>query len=62
MHLICSFSWKELSVTADFGRSGCPFRISAFDSDSDNDEDSIQFQTKLERKENLIESKDSEGR
>ena len=57
---MCSFSWKELSVTADFGRTGCPFRISAFDSDSDGDED-IQVQESLELKEALVESKESEG-
>ena len=30
-------SWRELSVAADFGRKSGPFRMSAFDSDSEAD-------------------------
>jgi hypothetical protein len=32
-------SWRELSVTADFGRTTGPFIMRAFDSDSDEDSD-----------------------
>ena len=34
---ICRISWRELSVTADFGRKSGPFRMSAFDSDSETE-------------------------
>lgn len=30
-------SWRELSVTADFGRTNAPFRMRAFDSDSETE-------------------------
>lgn len=36
-----SFSWRDLSVVADFGRGGRPFRISAFDDDSESEEDDM---------------------
>jgi hypothetical protein len=35
----CRVSWRELSVTADFGRTTGPFIMRAFDSDSDEDSD-----------------------
>lgn len=31
-------SWREFSVTADFGRTNGPFRMRAFDSDSETDD------------------------
>lgn len=37
-HSSC-FSWRELSVVADFGRAGRSFRICAFDDESDSEED-----------------------
>lgn len=49
----CSFSWRELSVAADFGRARRPFRISAFDEDSDGEEDDLQQQTEVQQRENL---------